>query len=135
MLLYESLDGHLSVVGKNMIWAVLFVGLITAEPWPEVADCEINHVFETDGTYRFTQTIWWHWAPDGTRRVAAWKWTKECTMPVLIQGRYHVFFLDRCGMHRVAARRWYESWTTYDPELEDRGVYPRYRAYLDGCVR
>lgn len=94
---------------------------------------EINHLYTTGDVppkVQFTQVIWWEACDDGTvYRVVSWRLVKCPTMrPFRYGGSWRVVWLDggEYGvLRRVDSRFFRETFTFYDPELQDRQRHPK----------
>lgn len=85
---------------------------------------EINHVHEVDGTVRFTQLIAWEWLPD-LREYHAQDW---CYVESWSATETILTYRNRERVGQVRFKIYRETWTTNEPELEDRRVFhDRYR--------
>lgn len=106
------------------------------EPTLEVDCVELNQVWDVcydDGKApgerwsikkRLSQTIGWRWDPDQIYHVDWWTW--DLHEPIDYRDGWWIFrFKPRnTDPVRVKARRVIRTDTFYDPEVEDRAVYP-----------
>lgn len=80
---------------------------------------EINHVYDCNGRYSFTQAIFWDWYDDGTLHVSAWSMLGnhriECGQ---------IVFYQRDELRCVEFSAMCETWTQQDPEIGDRQIIP-----------
>lgn len=102
--------------------AVFATGVSRAAP---VATCdlaEVNHVVACDGGCKFTQLIAWDWMPDVGRfhcqgwRIVTKHWMTKKGVTAEVGENQQVVLL-----HAPITR---ETWTTRDPERDDRDVFP-----------
>ena len=85
---------------------------------------EVNHYYDANGKHVFDQVIFWDWHDDDcTFRVAAWRFLKpENHFPRRdpVRGGYVHIWKDE-GRLRCVRSKWFrETWTQYDPEVNDR---------------
>ena len=98
---------------------------------PEVVNVvdiiELNHKYDDNGKLTFSQLIFWRWdVVDRMFHVASWRMVDEHHY-VRRQG---MGFEDRevrdllHGVVITRAHSYRETWTHYDPELEDKKLFP-----------
>lgn len=92
---------------------------------------EINHCYGGDGEKRFTQTIFWEWRnlyPEGDYIVVDWRIVKDQPQPHprkdYSKGGYTLIWNDQGTWRRVRSVSMRETWTQYDPELDNRQIFP-----------
>ena len=90
---------------------------------------EINHCYGSDGEKRFTQTIFWEWKnfyPEGNYIVGDWRIIKKQPHPRhdYSRGGYNLIWNDQGTWRRVQSVSIRETWTQYDPELDNRQILP-----------
>jgi len=89
---------------------------------------ELNHVYDLEGRKAFDQVILWEWhEAKEAFRVVAWRlWKSPAQTPERdwLRGGYQMLWDDVNGPRLVRATSFYETWTQYDPELEDRQLFP-----------
>lgn len=91
---------------------------IRAVPSTHVDLIEINHLHDESGKHKSTQIILWDWSPDYRRyQVRAW-WIPERLHDEL--SGLTITKRDRTIVGRAVR----ETWTDYDPEVENRKVFP-----------
>lgn len=91
---------------------------------------EYNHYYDGEGRLVFTQLIGWDWYEDEGcwhccffLMASQYANIKPSRNP---QGGYAVTFYDHAGrLVRIEAASYAETWTQYDPELEDRAFLPK----------
>ena len=95
---------------------------------------EINHCYGSDGEKRFTQTIFWEWKnfyPEGNYIVVDWRIVKDQPQPHprkdYSKGGYTLIWNDQGTWRRVRSVSMRETWTQYDPELDNRQIFPTAR--------
>ncbi len=76
---------------------------------------ELNHVHNEFGTYLYSQTIIWEWAPEQRRHIPrAWRFTKN---PPTRDGE---FWTVRFGKETYRSKTFQETFTNYDRERRAR---------------
>jgi hypothetical protein len=83
---------------------------------------ELNHCYDESGEHRFDQIICWEWSYDYRRYhvVAWWMPGGELTQQLDGDTARHASRVYRAPLRR-------ETWTVgYDPEVENRKVFPCY---------
>ena len=96
---------------------------------------EVNHCYDENGHLVFNQVIFWDlWDQDSGFHVVAWRLVKRpAQFPYRDwkRGGYAAVWHDGELLRRVRAKAMRETWTQYDPELEDRQPVPtQYRRGL-----
>lgn len=91
--------------------------------------CEINHFWSSDDKPRkqFTQVIFWEWDCERSCwRVGDWRMLADVPWSLQRSGNDYVFrFLDqRRYIREVRTSHHHESWTQFDPEMDDRKSWP-----------
>ena len=89
---------------------------------------ELNHFYDPEGRKVFDQVIFWEWhAEEAVFRVVAWRlWKSPAQTPQRDwqRGGYRTLWLDVDQPRLVRATSFHETWTQFDPELEDRQFLP-----------
>jgi hypothetical protein len=89
---------------------------------------ELNHVYDLEGRKAFDQVILWDWhEAEEAFRVVAWRlWKSPAQTPERdwLRGGYQMLWDDINGPRLVRSTSFHETWTQYDPELEDRQLFP-----------
>jgi hypothetical protein len=90
---------------------------------------ELNRVYDDQGRPLLTQMIFWDWYEHDARlHVVAWRlWPEDGARPTRdwSQGEYRLLWHDGELLREVWAGSWRESWTQFDPEMNDRVVLPK----------
>lgn len=111
----------------------MFAFLLAILPSPDVAVdvvdvVEINHVCDRwTGKEHLVQAIYWRWIPeDRDWRVVDWRLLRtEHQRPVCGQS----VWIDGDRLRKVRAAAVIETWTCYDPELDDRRILSECRRW------
>jgi hypothetical protein len=115
------------------VYALLAIAALALVPHDliplDTADViELNHFYDPEGRKVFDQVIFWEWhAEEAAFRVVAWRlWKSPAQTPHRdwLRGGYRTLWLDVDLPRLVRAASFHESWTQYDPELEDRHFLP-----------
>lgn len=89
---------------------------------------EVNHFFDYDARPVFSQVIFYEWSPaKGRHQVLAWRLLKQpCQLPQrdYTAGSYIARWNDGETSREVRAATYRETWSQYDPELENRKELP-----------
>ena len=115
------------------ITAAAAVSLVPYVPMlhDDVDVIELNHVFDGDGRHVLSQLIFWEvHARSATENVVAWRLAKSGQPQPLRdvqQGGCLLLFRDGEHLRLVRGKRYRETWTQYDPEIDDRRVLPQHR--------
>lgn len=96
---------------------------------------ELNHVYDSSGRPVLDQVIFYQWSHvDARYQVIAWRLLRR---PGQIPRRdwnqrvYVSRWFDTDLLRKVIALQRRETWTTYDPEMAERTIYPiEYRREL-----
>lgn len=116
--------------------ALLMVAAIGIVPNETVAAdsvdvIEVNHYYDHHGQLVFDQVIFWRWLTgDQERHVVAWrmlKHTHQTPRRDWRRGGYFMIWVDHEMLRRVGAKVLQETWTQYDPEVQDRQCVPLHR--------
>jgi hypothetical protein len=116
--------------------SVLTILLLTIIPPPEpvrerVDVIEVNHFYDEQGRLVFDQLIFWDWCEAQDRHeVIAWRMLKcPSQLPEFDwdRGGHVARWLDGEVFREVRAQSVRETWTQYDPELEELALLPRER--------
>lgn len=90
---------------------------------------EVNHVYDDRGRLVLQQVIFWDWHADrGRFHVVAWRMLRETgQIPRRDwqQDDYFCLWYDGDVLREVRAPSRSETWTQFDPELDDRQELPR----------
>ena len=90
---------------------------------------ELNRVYDESGRPMLTQMIFWDWHErDAQSHVVAWRlWKDDAFQPTRdwSRGDYVLLWHDGELLREVRASAWRESWTQFDPEMEDRTRFPK----------
>ena len=85
---------------------------------------ELNHFYDEEGRKVFDQVIFWEWREaEAAFHVVAWRmWKSPSQTPERDwqRGGYKAVWHDAGRLRAVRATSFHETWTQYDPELEDR---------------
>lgn len=98
--------------------------------WPESVDLiELNHKHDRTGKHTFSQVIFWERHPgNGKYRVRDWFLVDDreslSGYPVKRNDRWESWFVKEGKTHRITSPIFKESWTMYDPEVEDKRKWP-----------
>lgn len=92
-----------------------------------VAIIEVNHFYDGKGKHVFDQVIFWDW---GGSRFEVMDWRKFKTDLQFPRknwrtGHYETIWHDDNILRRVTSDSFRETWTQYDPEVEDRKYLPK----------
>ena len=91
---------------------------------------EVNHCYSEAGEERFTQVIFWRWQnsyPDGRYVVVDWRMIKEKQLLPRRDHRkkcYYLIWWDQNFWRSVKSISFKETWTQYDPEVDNRKLHP-----------
>jgi hypothetical protein len=108
--------------------------LLSIVPQPEVVRgsvdrMELNHFYNEEGWYMWTQLIFWDWDKDLARHsVTTYRMVR---VPSMRPTRDHkrggwVSIWDDEGVIRVVrSKDFAETWSQHDPEVDDREVLPQ----------
>ena len=96
---------------------------------------EVNHVYNKSGRPILDQVIFYQWSHvDARYQVIAWRLLRR---PGQIPQRdwkrkvYVSRWFDEGILRNVTAEQYRETWTSYDPEMAERAIYPiEYRRQL-----
>ena len=96
---------------------------------------EVNHVYDDLGNPVFRQAIFYDWRlAAGAFEVRAWRLLKHADQRPVRDwdtGRWTMIFQDGDVLREVRAAFFYESWTQYDVEIDQRRrLPPEYRRGL-----
>ena len=85
---------------------------------------EINHLFDSEGRHVFSQHVFWDWSDERETHLAqAWRFARKYDRYSC--GRWTwIMFDDNGQWRRVGTRRYFETWTTFDPETQSRELLP-----------
>jgi hypothetical protein len=118
------------------MYALLLVTTMALVPHtPLVADradvVEVNHYYDERGSAVFDQLIFWDWwDSESDYRVFAWRLLKSAAQEPLRdwqRGGYTVRWLDGNVLREVRSGSIRETWTQFDPEVQDRDILPPHR--------
>jgi len=89
---------------------------------------EVNHVSDTSGRPVLDQVIYYRWShADARYQVVAWRLLRspqQVPQHDWNQGMYVSRWFDADLLRKVIAGQRRETWTTYDPEMAERTIYP-----------
>lgn len=118
-----------------LVYACL--GLVPSDPaiLDQVDLIEVNHVYDSSGRPILDQVIFYQWSrADARYQVIAWRLLRS---PGQVPQRdwnrraYVAHWFDADLLRKVVAGQCRETWTTYDPEMAERAIYPmEYRREL-----
>lgn len=103
----------------------IFLSLLALQPGDYVAAeqvdvIEVNHLYDDYGQRQFTQVIYKDW--DGDRhQVRAWRMLNS---PGMWPNRQRAIWMDGGILRDVRCRSVAETWTQFDPEIEERKIIP-----------
>lgn len=113
------------------------LGLVPTDPaiLDRVDLVEVNHVLDSSGRPVLDQMIFYQWSRvDSRYQVIAWRLLRS---PGQIPRRdwnqrvYVSHWFDAKTLRKVVAGQCRETWTTHDPEMAERAIYPiQYRREL-----
>jgi len=115
-----------------MAWMLAVVVAVATHPVDDVLRdrvdvIELNHYYNDRGQLIFDQIIFWDWCPTAGRlKVRAWRLVKSAWhLPERDwqRGGWSALWLDGDRLRAVYAGAFRETWTQYDPEIEDRRLY------------
>jgi hypothetical protein len=115
----------------HKIVAALVLGIVPQLPLvsDRVDVLELNRVYDDQGRPVLTQMIFWDWHQrDARLHVVAWRlWKDESQQPLRdwSQGDFVLLWNDGELLREVRAKTWRESWTQFDPELQDRNTFAK----------
>ena len=100
--------------------------LLAAMPAARIeAQCdwiELNRVMRPNGKVSLTQAIFWSLEADGDYHCRDWA---ICEQPASrVEGGWQLLLYRHQRHYRVIAPVFSESWTSNDPEVDDREVWP-----------
>jgi hypothetical protein len=114
--------------------AYLLLAILPSPPVAAVDRCdlvELNHFYDEMGRLVFDQVIFYDWSDDEARfNVRAWRLGKHPSQLPFRDwesGGYRVTWLDGDRLRDVFSAHYRETWTQYDPELEEREHLPKDR--------
>ena len=115
-----------------MLTVVTAVSLV---PWTptlrdEVDVIELNHVFDGEGQHVLSQFIFWEFEThSAAEHVVAWRlWKPGSSLPLrdVRQGGCVLLFRDGESLRLVRGKQYRETWTQYDPEIDNRRQLPQH---------
>jgi hypothetical protein len=123
---------------SNALLLLVLVGIGSpfSQPVCESVDLiELNHKYDPTGRHTFSQVIFYErLRQNGLYRVRDWVLVDEresiCAIPVNRNGLYHSSFIKEGVFYRIRSPLFRESWTHYDPEIEDGRIYPKHTRRL-----
>lgn len=123
-----------------MVPLLLFCALLGVVPTdPALSDqvdlVEVNHVYDHMGRPVLDQVIFYQWSHvDARYQVIAWRLLRSPGQMPQRDWRNRVYvsrWFDAEKLRKVIAGQRRETWTTYDPEMAERAIYPiEYRREL-----
>lgn len=102
---------------------MVFLLIVTA-PFVSVDMIETNHVYNADGSKRFTQTIFWDLAKDGRYHVRAYVLNGAVQVARHRLGHWSAVWIKDGRLREVRSLTWHETHTMYDIEIIDRKWVP-----------
>jgi len=107
-----------------LVFAATSLVPLTPTVCDNVDAIELNHVYDGRGRLMLRQLIFWDWDERSARRhVIAWRlWKPGQPTPLrnAADVGYTLVFRDGKVLRRVRARVYRETWTQFDPEIDDR---------------
>lgn len=107
----------------NTMLVIILLTLGTNPREVEISvDCiELNHLYDSEGRYVYDQVILWQKYCDNEQHVVGWRLVKT---PLCFTNG---FFILRDGDfdRKIQYKMFRESWTQHDPEVVDRGRWPK----------
>ena len=114
---------------------ILLIALLTRienDPilYDSVDVIELNHCYSEEGEKRFTQVIFWglrNSYPGGEYVVVDWRMDKKQQLYPRKNHKdqyYYLVWLDENYWRNVKSISFKETWTQYDPEVENRKIHP-----------
>lgn len=86
---------------------------------------ELNHCYNEEGLPIYHQYIFWKWDGQLGYRVQAYRVLKgQFSGPCRYRSGYRARWCDNGVFREITAPYFRETWTQYDPELDDRQVFP-----------
>ncbi|PQO38724.1 hypothetical protein C5Y96_02255 [Blastopirellula marina] len=120
-----------------LLLACAWLGLVPSDPaiLDQVDLVEVNHVYDSSGHPVLDQVIFYQWSHvDARYQVVAWRLLRspgQVPRRVWNQRVYVARWFDAEMLRNVIAGQYRETWTTYDPEMAERAIYPiEYRREL-----
>jgi hypothetical protein len=128
--------------GVGMFIALLTIAAINPQPGilrERVDLVEVSHFYDSENRLVFDQLLFWDWSHEaGRHQLIAWRMIKPNTsdkqsvgQPLMLpryshaHGEWICEWLDGDVQRRVSATNARETWTQFDPELEDREWLPK----------
>ncbi len=117
-----------------LLFAVLGNPVAWKEPVREYVDLlELSHKYDHKGNHTFTQLIVWEHRPENGKYVVR-DWTildsRESLSGFPVRnaksGMYESSFIKHGVYYELRSGLFRESWTHYDPEVENGRVYPKH---------
>lgn len=114
------------------LWLALLIIMfrVTCVTVDDVDLAEHNRVVCEDGRVAFEQMIWYDFR--GCEYVVVdWRLVNSATNFYVLPEhrtcpwRYRLWFFDDGRLRLVRAKQWRNSWTTDDPEINQRETYPQ----------
>lgn len=138
VFLHQTMEGFaMSMLAITSACSLCCLGLLPSETTvsDKVDLVEVNHYFDETASHVFDQVIFYDWSPEAARfQVRAWRLVKDAAqLPARnwASGGYDVTWNDGQFIRCVHAAAMRESWTQHDPEMRERGRYPKeYRREL-----
>lgn len=122
---------------KALLLLVLVgIGSPFSQPVCEFVDLiELNHKYDPKGRHTFSQVIFYErLRQNGHYRVRDWVLVDDreslCAVPVNRNSLYHSDFTKEDVYYQIRSPLFRESWTHYDPEIEDGRIYPKHTRRL-----
>ena len=102
---------------------ILLTFALSLTPQPVTVDLvEVNHYHDARGEHVFDQVIFYSWSAQRKRYdVREWRLAKSQSMyPTWRRNRWLTRWHEDGVMREVVASSRRETWTAYDPELQER---------------
>lgn len=120
-----------------LLFVCVWLGAVPTDPalLDRVDLIEVNHVYDQSGRPVLDQVIFYRWShADARYQVVAWRLLRSPGQVPQRDWRKRVYvsqWFDAALLRKVIAGQRRETWTTYDPEMAERAIYPiEYRREL-----
>lgn len=120
-----------------LLLTVVLLGILPTDPalLDQLDLVEVNHVHDQAGSPVLDQVIFYQWSHvDARYQVIAWRLLRssdQIPQHDWRKRRYVSRWFDADLLRKVIAGQRRETWTTYDPEMAERAIYPvEYRREL-----
>lgn len=113
----------------NSILLLLLASFGSAVPVDYCDLIELNHLHDEQGRHVFDQLVYWDFRFEQAAYVVrAWRLQKtpeQIPQRDFERGGYVARWHDNDTLRVVRAKQFRETWTTYDPELANREIFPK----------